>query len=268
MHASGNFKEAFVTNTHLAIAMEYASGGDLFDYVVARGRLDEDTARFYFQQLIGGVAWCHSKVVSHRDIKPENTLLEDRSARPAAKICDFGYSKDSILNSRPDTICGTPAYMAPEVLAGGEYDGAPVDVWACGVALYVMLVGSLPFQDPTHPNSYPRMVERINHLQYHVPPQLPLSEGCLNMIRRIFVRNPHKRISLQGVQHDPWFLTNLQNGGQHPQLPPPAQSEAELVAVVQLAQQGHAAQQQQLAGDFIMDEHLLDDGADLEFVEE
>ncbi|KAI7835522.1 hypothetical protein COHA_010568, partial [Chlorella ohadii] len=89
------FKEAFVTTTHLGIAMEFAGGGDLFDYVVTakRGRLDEHEARFYFQQLVRGVAWCHSKVVSHRDIKLENTLLEGHGTPPRAKICDFGYSK-------------------------------------------------------------------------------------------------------------------------------------------------------------------------------
>ncbi|PRW58457.1 sucrose nonfermenting 1(SNF1)-related kinase [Chlorella sorokiniana] len=271
------FKKAFVTSTHLAIAMEYASGGDLFTYAIeARGRLDEDTARFYFQQLIGGLAYCHSRVVSHRDIKLENTLLEDRSARPAAKICDFGYSKDGILNSTPDTVCGTSAYMAPEVLAGGEYNGRPVDVWACGVALFVMLVGDLPFVDPANRNSNQRMIARINAVQYHFPRGLQLSEGCVNLIRRIFVFDPQERISLQAVQQDPWFLTNLlpgffQNGGMPGQLGQPAQSEEELVAVVLLAQQAYQAQLAQLAqlnGDLMMDDHLLDDGADLEFVVE
>ncbi|KAI7835308.1 hypothetical protein COHA_010791, partial [Chlorella ohadii] len=249
-------------------------GGDLFDYVVTakRGRLDEHEARFYFQQLVRGVAWCHSKVVSHRDIKLENTLLEGHGTPPRAKICDFGYSKDSILNSRPDTICGTPAYMAPEVLDGGEYDGAPVDVWSCGVALYVMLVGSLPFQDPAHPNSYPGIVERIRNVQYFIPPQLMLSPGCVHMIQRIFVRDPQQRISLQAVQQHPWFLADLppdcQNGNLQLQLLAPAQTEAELIAVVNLARQLHAQQQQQVGGEFIMDEHLLDDGGDLDYVVE
>ncbi|CAN6480006.1 unnamed protein product [Victoria cruziana] len=116
------FKEVLLTPTHLAIVMEYAAGGELFERICNAGRFSEDEARFFFQQLISGVSYCHSMEICHRDLKLENTLL-DGSTAPRLKICDFGYSKSSVLHSQPKTAVGTPAYIAPEVLARREYDG-------------------------------------------------------------------------------------------------------------------------------------------------
>ncbi|KAJ0958340.1 putative protein kinase CAMK-OST1L family [Helianthus annuus] len=116
------FRELILTPTHLAIVMEYASGGELFDRICNAGRFNEDEARFFFQQLISGVSYCHSMQVCHRDLKLENTLL-DGSPAPRLKICDFGYSKSSVLHSQPKSTVGTPAYIAPEVLLRQEYDG-------------------------------------------------------------------------------------------------------------------------------------------------
>ncbi|XP_021997555.1 serine/threonine-protein kinase SRK2I [Helianthus annuus] len=104
------------------LVMEYASGGELFDRICNAGRFNEDEARFFFQQLISGVSYCHSMQVCHRDLKLENTLL-DGSPAPRLKICDFGYSKSSVLHSQPKSTVGTPAYIAPEVLLRQEYDG-------------------------------------------------------------------------------------------------------------------------------------------------
>ncbi|MBA0682991.1 hypothetical protein Goari_024672 [Gossypium aridum] len=116
------FKEVILTPTHLAIVMEYASGGELFERICNAGRFSEDEARFFFQQLISGVSYCHAMQVCHRDLKLENTLL-DGSPAPRLKICDFGYSKSSVLHSQPKSTVGTPAYIAPEVLLKKEYDG-------------------------------------------------------------------------------------------------------------------------------------------------
>ena len=116
------FKEVFLTPTHLAIVMEYAAGGELFERIYNAGRLTEDEARFFFQQLISGVSYCHSMQICHRDLKLENALL-DGSSTPRLKICDFGYSKSSVLHSQPKSTVGTPAYIAPEVLSRKEYDG-------------------------------------------------------------------------------------------------------------------------------------------------
>ncbi|KAL5665593.1 hypothetical protein ACJX0J_025701, partial [Zea mays] len=157
------FKEVVLTPTHLAIVMEYAAGGELFDRICSAGRFSEDEARYFFQQLICGVSYCHFMQICHRDLKLENTLL-DGSPAPRLKICDFGYSKSSLLHSKPKSTVGTPAYIAPEVLSRREYDGKMADVWSCGVTLYVMLVGAYPFEDPDDPKNFRKTIGRIvNH---------------------------------------------------------------------------------------------------------
>ncbi|CAI0518543.1 unnamed protein product [Linum tenue] len=154
------FKEVWLTPTHLAIVMEYAAGGELFAKICSAGRFSEDEARFFFQQLISGVSYCHSMEICHRDLKLENTLL-DGSPSPRLKICDFGYSKSGLLHSQPKSTVGTPAYIAPEVLSRKEYDGKIADVWSCGVTLYVMLVGGYPFEDPDDPRNFRKTIGRI-----------------------------------------------------------------------------------------------------------
>ncbi|VAH43671.1 unnamed protein product [Triticum turgidum subsp. durum] len=151
------FKEVVLTPTHLAIVMEYAAGGELFERICSSGRFSENEARFFFQQLLSGVSYCHSMQICHRDLKLENTLL-DGSEAPRLKICDFGYSKSSVLHSQPKSTVGTPAYIAPEVLSRREYDGKVADVWSCGVTLYVMLVGAYPFEDPDEPKNFRKTI--------------------------------------------------------------------------------------------------------------
>jgi len=131
------FKEVVLTPTHLAIVMEYAAGGELFDRICSAGRFSEDEARYFFQQLICGVSYCHFMQICHRDLKLENTLL-DVSPAPRLKICDFGYSKSSLLHSKPKSTVGTPAYIAPEVLSRGEYDGK-VSALICSSLLIIAL---------------------------------------------------------------------------------------------------------------------------------
>ncbi|KAJ6368573.1 hypothetical protein OIU77_021069 [Salix suchowensis] len=143
--------------------MEYASGGELFERICNAGRFSEDEARFFFQQLILGVSYCHAMQVCHRDLKLENTLL-DGSPAPRLKICDFGYSKSSVLHSQPKSTVGTPAYIAPEVLLRKEYDGKIADARSCGVTLYVMLVGAYPFEDPAEPKNFRKTIHVMHHL--------------------------------------------------------------------------------------------------------
>ncbi|XP_050894889.1 serine/threonine-protein kinase SRK2A isoform X3 [Lathyrus oleraceus] len=113
------FKEVFLTPRDIAIVMEYAPSGDLFDYVCSHGKLNEHEARFFFQQLVSGVSHCHDMEICHRDLKLENTLLNGK----LIKICDFGYSKSYLLHSRPKSMIGTPSYIAPEIFSRKEYDG-------------------------------------------------------------------------------------------------------------------------------------------------
>ncbi|XP_019171847.1 PREDICTED: serine/threonine-protein kinase SRK2A [Ipomoea nil] len=202
------FKEVILTPTHLAIVMEYAAGGELFDRICNAGRFSEDEARYFFQQLISGVSYCHSLQICHRDLKLENTLL-DGSAAPRLKICDFGYSKSSLLHSRPKSTVGTPAYIAPEVLSRREYDGKLADVWSCGVTLYVMLVGAYPFEDQEDPKNFRKTIQRIMSVQYRIPDYVHISQDCRHLLSRIFVANPSRRITIKDIKTQPWFMKNL-----------------------------------------------------------
>ncbi|KAI9176267.1 hypothetical protein LWI28_000576 [Acer negundo] len=202
------FKEVVLTPTHLAIVMEYAAGGELFERICNAGRFSEDEARYFFQQLISGVSYCHSLQICHRDLKLENTLL-DGSPAPRLKICDFGYSKSSLLHSRPKSTVGTPAYIAPEVLSRREYDGKLADVWSCGVTLYVMLVGAYPFEDQEDPKNFRKTINRIMAVQYKIPDYVHISQDCRNLLSHIFVANPARRITIKDIKTHPWFLKNL-----------------------------------------------------------
>ncbi|XP_027339668.1 serine/threonine-protein kinase SRK2A-like isoform X2 [Abrus precatorius] len=188
--------------------MEYAAGGELFERICTAGRFSEDEARYFFQQLISGVSYCHSMQICHRDLKLENTLL-DGSPAPRLKICDFGYSKSSLLHSRPKSTVGTPAYIAPEVLSRREYDGKLADVWSCGVTLYVMLVGAYPFEDQEDPKNFRKTINRIMAVQYKIPDYVHISQDCRHLLSRIFVANAARRITIKEIKSHPWFLKNL-----------------------------------------------------------
>ncbi|KAI9097650.1 hypothetical protein K1719_025535 [Acacia pycnantha] len=234
------FKEVLLTPTHLAIVMEYAAGGELFERICSVGRFSEDEARFFFQQLISGVSYCHSMQICHRDLKLENTLL-DGSTAPRVKICDFGYSKSSVFHSQPKSTVGTPAYIAPEVLTKKEYDGKVADVWSSGVTLYVMLVGAYPFEDPEDPKNFRKTLGRILSVQYSIPDHIRVSMECKHLLSRIFVADPEKRISMMEIKNHPWFLTNLpielMEGGswQSNDVNDPWQSVEEVLSIIQEA---------------------------------
>ncbi|GLU20681.1 hypothetical protein SLE2022_368690 [Rubroshorea leprosula] len=202
------FKEAILTPTHLVIVMEYAAGGELFKRICNAGRFSEDEARYFFQQLISGVNYCHSMQICHRDLTLENTLL-DGSPAPRLKICDFGYSKSSLLHSRPKSTVGTLAYIAPEVLSRREYNGKLADVWSCGVTLYVMLVGAYPFEDQEDPRNFRKTIQRIMAAQYKIPYHVHISQDCRHLLSHIFVANPSRRITIKEIKNHPWFLKNL-----------------------------------------------------------
>ena len=152
--------EVMATKTKIYFVLEYVKGGELFNKI-AKGKLREDAARKYFQQLVSAVDFCHSRGVYHRDLKPENLLVDENGN---LKISDFGLSalaesrrQDGLLH----TTCGTPAYVAPEVISRKGYDGAKVDTWSCGVILFVLMAGYLPFQDSNLMEMY-RKIESWN----------------------------------------------------------------------------------------------------------
>ncbi|CAN4107654.1 unnamed protein product [Withania somnifera] len=219
---SGNFGVARLMRdrqTNELVAVKYIERGEKIDENVKREIINHRSlrhsnivrfkeARFFFQQLISGVSYCHAMQVCHRDLKLENTLL-DGSPAPRLKICDFGYSKSSVLHSQPKSTVGTPAYIAPEVLLKKEYDGKIADVWSCGVTLYVMLVGAYPFEDLEEPKNFRKTIQRILNVQYSIPDYVHISPECRHLISRIFVADPAKRISIPEIKNHEWFLRNL-----------------------------------------------------------
>jgi serine/threonine-protein kinase SRK2 len=201
------FKEVFVTDTHLGVAMEYVSGGELFNYVQQHRSFNEAQARYFFQHLISGVEYLHVMRVVHRDLKLENLLVDLSGSSPQLKICDFGYSK-SDFDSHPKTRIGTPAYISPEVYQGVRpYDGKASDVWACGVVLYVMLAGQYPFQDPEHPTSNHATMWRVLDVKYTLP--VDLSDDGRDLLQRVFVKDPERRIPIAGIREHKWFVKDL-----------------------------------------------------------
>ena len=191
-------KEVMATKTKIFFVMEFVRGGELFAKVV-KGKLKEDAARRYFQQLISAVDFCHSRGVSHRDLKPENLLVDENGD---LKVSDFGLSalpeqllQDGLLH----TQCGTPAYVAPEVLRKKGYDGAKADIWSCGVVLYVLLAGYLPFQEENLMNMY----RKIFKAEFDFPPWF--SPEARRLISKLLVVDPEKRISIPAITRTPWF---------------------------------------------------------------
>ncbi|XP_002534545.2 CBL-interacting serine/threonine-protein kinase 14 [Ricinus communis] len=190
--------EVLATKTKIYFVMEFAKGGELFTKV-AKGRFSENLSRRYFQQLITAVGYCHARGVFHRDLKPENLLLDENWD---LKVSDFGLSavKDQV---RPDgllhTLCGTPAYVAPEILAKKGYDGAKVDVWSCGVILYVLIAGYLPFND----TNLMAMYRKIYRGQFKCPKWT--SPELRSFLSRLLDTNPETRITMEEILHDPWF---------------------------------------------------------------
>ena len=183
------------TPSEIIMVLEYA-GGELFDYIVKHGKMTEETARRFFQQIICAVEYCHRHKIVHRDLKPENLLLDEHLN---VKIADFGLSNIMTDGNFLKTSCGSPNYAAPEVISGKLYAGPEVDVWSCGVILYVLLVGRLPFDD----EYIPSLFKKIASGNYHTPSYL--SSGAVRIIKRMLVVNPVQRITVQEIRQDSWF---------------------------------------------------------------
>ncbi|KMT06580.1 hypothetical protein BVRB_7g157500 [Beta vulgaris subsp. vulgaris] len=190
--------EVMASKAKIYFVMEYVRGGELFNKV-AKGKLKENIARKYFQQLISAVDYCHSRGVYHRDLKPENLLLDEDEN---LKVTDFGLSafadtrkQDGLLH----TTCGTPAYVAPEVIRRHGYDGAKADIWSCGVILFVLLAGYLPFQD----SNLMEMYRKIGKAEYKFPNWIP--SDARRLLFKILDPNPRTRISTAKIMQNSWF---------------------------------------------------------------
>ncbi|GMH39511.1 hypothetical protein BSKO_07409 [Bryopsis sp. KO-2023] len=205
------FRRIFSLPGKLSIVMEYANGGNLFNYVRTRHRVEESLARWFFQQLMVAVDYCHRKGVANRDIKLENILLSEGEFLPILKLCDFGYSKHD-SHSVAKSIVGSVDYMAPEVLQSKAYDAKLADTWSCGVVLYVMLKGMYPFQTAevmkieSAEKRRAVICERIKRLEYTVPSNL--SADCQDLLKSILT-TADKRISIGQIMDHPWCQKNF-----------------------------------------------------------
>ncbi|KAG0269277.1 hypothetical protein DFQ27_004140 [Actinomortierella ambigua] len=188
--------DVYETEKELFLVMEYVSGGELFEYLVNKGRLEEAEALRFFQQIIVGLAFCHKRKICHRDLKPENLLLDDRMN---VKIADFGMASLQKTGRLLETSCGSPHYASPEVVTGMKYDGSSSDIWSCGIILYALLTGHLPFDD----ENIRQLLSKVKAGKFYMPTDI--SAGARDLISRMLTVNPKRRITMQGVMMHPWF---------------------------------------------------------------
>ncbi|CAO3596498.1 unnamed protein product [Absidia cylindrospora] len=186
--------------TNLYLILEYVEGGELFEHLISCGKLTEKEARKYFQQIIFGLDYCHRHLICHRDLKPENLLLDsDKNI----KICDFGMASLQPTGSLLETSCGSPHYASPEIVNGVPYDGSSSDIWSCGVILYALLNGHLPFDD----DNMHILLKKVKEGKYNMPHDIPIS--ARDLIEKILVVDPLKRLSMTEVQVHPWFVVDI-----------------------------------------------------------
>uniref|UniRef100_A0A8C7XNZ4 Si:ch211-255p10.4 n=1 Tax=Oryzias sinensis TaxID=183150 RepID=A0A8C7XNZ4_9TELE len=202
--------DVYENNKYLYLVLEHVSGGELFDYLVKKGRLTPKEARKFFRQIISALDFCHSHSICHRDLKPENLLLDEKNN---IRIADFGMASLQVGDSLLETSCGSPHYACPEVIRGEKYDGRRADVWSCGVILFALLVGALPFD---HDNLR-QLLEKVKSGVFHMPHFIP--PDCQSLLKGMIEVNPEKRLTLEAIQKHPWYI-----GGRNepcPEQPPP-----------------------------------------------
>ncbi|TPP66074.1 MAP/microtubule affinity-regulating kinase [Fasciola gigantica] len=195
----------------LYLVMEFASGGEVFDYLVTNGRMKEKEARSKFRQIVSAVQYCHQKRIIHRDLKAENLLLDSDLN---IKLADFGFANEFNPGTKLDTFCGSPPYAAPELFQGKKYDGPEVDVWSLGVILYTLVSGSLPFDG----QNLRELRERVLRGKYRIP--FYMSTDCESLLKKMLVLNPAKRYSLEAVMKDRWINTGYEDNPLTPYVEP------------------------------------------------
>ncbi|VDP76508.1 unnamed protein product [Echinostoma caproni] len=195
----------------LYLVMEFASGGEVFDYLVTHGRMKEKEARSKFRQIVSAVQYCHQKRIIHRDLKAENLLLDSDLN---IKLADFGFANEFSPGTKLDTFCGSPPYAAPELFQGKKYDGPEVDVWSLGVILYTLVSGSLPFDG----QNLRELRERVLRGKYRIP--FYMSTDCESLLKKMLVLNPAKRYSLEAVMKDRWINTGYEDNPLTPYVEP------------------------------------------------
>ena len=181
--------------------MEYVAGGELYDYIDEQKGLDEITIVHLFRQIIAALLHCHRLNIHHRDLKVENILVD--RANSQIKLADFGMAALQPSGKYLSTPCGSPQYAAPEVFTSRPYDGGQVDVWSCGVILYVMLTSRLPFYNSGSSRDIRKFLKHVVESNYYMPPEL--SPEAQDLIRRILVPQPKLRITIENIWRHPFL---------------------------------------------------------------
>ncbi|XP_008404321.1 serine/threonine-protein kinase BRSK2-like isoform X6 [Poecilia reticulata] len=189
--------DVYENKKYLYLVLEHVSGGELFDYLVKKGRLTPKEARKFFRQIISALDFCHSHSICHRDLKPENLLLDEKNN---IRIADFGMASLQVGDSLLETSCGSPHYACPEVIRGEKYDGRKADAWSCGVILFALLVGALPFDDDNLRNLLEKVKLGVFHMPHFIPPD------CQNLLRGMIEVDAAKRLTLEQIQKHTWYL--------------------------------------------------------------
>ncbi|XP_043101460.1 serine/threonine-protein kinase BRSK2 isoform X1 [Puntigrus tetrazona] len=189
--------DVYENKKYLYLVLEHVSGGELFDYLVKKGRLTPKEARKFFRQIISALDFCHSHSICHRDLKPENLLLDEKNN---IRIADFGMASLQVGDSLLETSCGSPHYACPEVIRGEKYDGRKADVWSCGVILFALLVGALPFDDDNLRNLLEKVKLGVFHMPHFIPPD------CQNLLRGMIEVDATKRLTLEQIQKHTWYI--------------------------------------------------------------
>ncbi|XP_061614387.1 serine/threonine-protein kinase BRSK2-like isoform X8 [Phyllopteryx taeniolatus] len=189
--------DVYENKKYLYLVLEHVSGGELFDYLVKKGRLTPKEARKFFRQIISALDFCHSHSICHRDLKPENLLLDEKNN---IRIADFGMASLQVGESLLETSCGSPHYACPEVIRGEKYDGRKADAWSCGVILFALLVGALPFDDDNLRNLLEKVKLGIFHMPHFIPPE------CQNLLQGMIEVDASKRLTLEQIQKHTWYL--------------------------------------------------------------
>ncbi|XP_016430974.1 serine/threonine-protein kinase BRSK2-like [Sinocyclocheilus rhinocerous] len=189
--------DVYENKKYLYLVLEHVSGGELFDYLVKKGRLTPKEARKFFRQIISALDFCHSHSICHRDLKPENLLLDEKNN---IRIADFGMASLQVGESLLETSCGSPHYACPEVIRGEKYDGRKADVWSCGVILFALLVGALPFDDDNLRNLLEKVKLGVFHMPHFIPPD------CQNLLRGMIEVDATKRFTLEQIQKHTWYI--------------------------------------------------------------
>ncbi|KND03181.1 CAMK/CAMKL/BRSK protein kinase [Spizellomyces punctatus DAOM BR117] len=197
--------DVYETDKELFLILEHVEGGELFDYLVKKGRLSEQEALGFFQQIMFGIDFCHRYLICHRDLKPENLLLDKELN---VKIADFGMASLQVTGKMLETSCGSPHYASPEIIKGIRYDGPAADIWSCGVILYALLTGNLPFDD----ENIRRLLSKVKSGMYFIPDHV--SADAKDLIKRMLVVDPSKRITMKDIFRHPWFCSQTPKHGE------------------------------------------------------